>query len=92
MNKIQFDSLYAKDDTVIHCDIIEKANEFLTLTDSFGYKWCTRDSFVKNDKIVNNWNIYEKNTCYCLCSRYYGQFSTEEFYSEEGMKVIEYGE
>lgn len=58
MTKEQFDKLYLG--KAVHCDTEEKANEFLALADSVGYKWESGKRLIEK----NAWERYEKETCY----------------------------
>ena len=52
MTKQEFESLYLN--KAVHCDTEEKANEFLALADSFGYKW-----FNSSQRNYLNLDTYE---------------------------------
>lgn len=58
MTREEFDKLYLN--KVVHCDTEEKANEFLALADSVGYKWINGKSLIEE----NFWAEYKKETCY----------------------------
>ena len=62
MTKQEFESLYGNN-VGVHCDSELKANEFLTLADSFGYKWCSGGSLLSS----NEWKYYGVNTVYVCC-------------------------
>ena len=59
MTREEFDKLYLG--KVVHCDTEEKANEFLALADSVGYKWVSGESLMKE---FHSWETYEEKTCY----------------------------
>lgn len=58
MTREEFDRLYLN--KRVHCDTEEKANEFLALADSVGYKWKSGKSLIE----INNWETYKEETCY----------------------------
>jgi len=58
MTREEFDKLYL--DKAVHCDTEEKANEFLALADSVGYKWLSGGSLIEE----NLWEIYKEGTYY----------------------------
>ena len=62
MTKQEFESLYGNN-VGVHCDSELKANEFLALADSFGYKWCSGGSLLSS----NEWKYYGVNTVYVCC-------------------------
>lgn len=59
MTKQEFERLYGNN-VGVHCDTEEKANHFLALADSFGYKWCSGGSLLSS----NDWKYYGVNTVY----------------------------
>ncbi|MDD4001096.1 MAG: hypothetical protein PHX62_09445 [Bacilli bacterium] len=61
MNKEEFIKKY--ENKAVHCDTEEKANEFLTLADSFGFKWWFLGSSLLSH---NNWKHYKEITCYFI--------------------------
>ncbi|MDY0141668.1 MAG: hypothetical protein RBR97_07235 [Bacteroidales bacterium] len=58
MTREEFDKLYLN--KAVHCDTEEKANEFLALADSLGYKWRSGKSLIEK----NEWKTHEGETCY----------------------------
>ena len=80
MTKQEFESLYGNN-VAIHCDTEEKANEFLALADSVGYKWFTEHSL----KDMNFWKAYEEKTCYELTKKGF-VYANVEFFNYEFIK------
>jgi len=60
MTKEEFIKKY--EGKAVHCDTEEKANEFLKLADSLGFKWNGGNSLIE----YNNWDWYKSTTCYIL--------------------------
>ena len=83
MTREEFDKLYLG--KVVHCDTEEKANEFLALADSFGYKWVDGSSLVGD----NPWKIHNKETCYRVQKRGLA-YSCTIHYGQHGHQIIEY--
>jgi hypothetical protein len=83
MTREEFDKLYLN--KAVHCDTEEKANEFLALADSVGYKW----SSGKSLKEFHSWEIYEEKTCYRITKD--GMFyANTSHYIGDGYQIIEY--
>lgn len=51
-----------QDNTVVHCDTEEKANNLLEWADSKDLKWCHGREYSK----YNQWEDYKQSTCYNL--------------------------
>jgi hypothetical protein len=84
MNREQFDRLYLG--KVVHCDTEEKANEFLALADSVGYKWSSGKSLIEE---FHSWETYEEKTCYRITKD--GMFyAYTSYYIGDGYRIIEY--
>ena len=83
MTREQFDKLYL--DRVIHCDTEEKANHFLALGNSVGYRWNSRKSLIEG----NEWKRFEKETCYEV-TKYGFMFSDKKNFELDGYQIIEY--
>lgn len=74
MSKITLKEFWdSKEQLAIHCDTEEKANKLLIEFDKMGKKcWDSGRNYLEE----NNWECYEKNTCYdnmnlfCWLSRY----------------------
>lgn len=73
------------DNIAFHCDVEEKANEFIKKAFSLGYKWCS-------DGKDNNtyFYIHTKFTCYKLHYDKTISFGCMNFFKENGYKIIEY--
>lgn len=69
----EFDSLYLG--KAVHCDTEKKANLFLALADSVGYKWCNGKSLIEK----NRWKQYKEETCYFITNKgiSHGDYSYE---------------
>jgi hypothetical protein len=83
MTKDKFDKLYL--DKVVHCDTEEKANEFLALAESVGYKWSAGIDLVGH----NYWEDYGKETCYHI-TKDGVLFADTNYYNSYGYQIIEY--
>lgn len=71
---VKIDDIIGKN-IVVHCDIEEKANEFLWRCENIGLRWSLFRTFPTK---CNHWNTYKNETCYKLdndgircCSVYY---------------------
>ena len=69
--------------TVVHCDTKEKALELLAWADSKGLEWFTG----KRYSVVDRWDAYTHNTCYCL---FLGEYSDVSYYQGEGYTILKY--
>lgn len=83
MTREEFNRLYL--DKAVHCDTEEKANHFLALADSVGYKWMSGYSLIEK----NNWGLYKEKTCYRIIEDEFVLGSTI-YYGQHGHPVIEY--
>ena len=83
MTREEFDKLYL--DKAVHCDTEEKANHFLALADSVGYKWLSGRSLIEE----NMWETYEEETCYLVIKDEF-MFCSIDFYKIECIEIIEY--
>ena len=83
MNREEFEKMYLG--KAVHCDTEEKANEFLALADSLGYKWHSGKSLIEK----NEWKTYEEKTCYDITKSVF-MFTNVEFYKYDNYKIIEY--
>ncbi|NCC55928.1 MAG: hypothetical protein EOM11_10725, partial [Erysipelotrichia bacterium] len=81
MTKEEFDRLYLG--KAVHCDTEEKANHFLALADSFGYKWITKIGLIN----YSQWKTYKKETCYELTKRGF-VFANVEFFKDTNYQII----
>ena len=52
-----------KEKTVINCETESEAKRILKMAHALGYKWWSGRSFTDAQ---NNWDIYEKTTCYSI--------------------------
>ena len=86
MTKQEFESLYGNN-VAVHCDTEEKANEFLALADSVGYKWFTGVGLVGR----NYWKDFGKETCYKV-GKYGLTFDCVAYFKENNYEyeIIEY--
>ena len=84
MTKQEFESLYGNN-VAIHCDTEEKANEFLALADSFGYKWVNKRELIN----YSQWEIYKEKTCYEVTKQGL-MFSDKNYFKVNGYQFIEY--
>lgn len=78
---------FKKGEIAVHCDNEEKAKDFLKECKDEGIKWSSgRDVTYRN-----NWENYEKDTCYCCFD---GDsklgYSDYEFYIREGKGIIKW--
>lgn len=83
MTREEFDKLYL--DKVVHCDTEEKANEFLALADSVGYKWSSGTSLIEE----NCWAFYKEYTCYEV-QKWGLVYCDTRHYIRHGYQIIEY--
>lgn len=84
MTREEFDKLYL--DKVVHCDTEEKANKFLALADSVGYKWAHGFSLVRD----NRWKLYNKETCYRVQKQGLLYATIRHYISHGGYRIIKY--
>ena len=73
-------------ETVFHCDTEEKANELLHKLHQLGYKWS--DNELLTD--FNNYNKYNRGSCYKIYNNKYITSQYYEYYHKRGNKIIEY--
>lgn len=85
MTKQEFERLYGNN-VGVHCDTEEKANHFLALADSFGYKWCSGGSLLSS----NDWKYYGVNTIYVCFLDNELAFGNINVALANGMVVIKY--
>lgn len=85
MTKQEFERLYGNN-VGVHCDTEEKANHFLALADSFGYKWCSGGSLLSS----NDWKYYGVNTIYVCFLDNELHFGNINAALANGMVVIKY--
>ena len=83
MNREEFEKMYFG--KAVHCDTEEKANEFLALADSVGYKWSSGKSLIEK----NGWETYEEETCYDLTNDGL-MYSNTNFFNRYNDQIIEY--
>ena len=83
MTREKFDKLYLN--KVVHCDTEEKANHFLALADSVGYKWSSGTSLREE----NCWELYKEETCYSVEEGGF-MFSPTSYFIRGIYQVIEY--
>jgi len=83
MLKEEFDNKYVSKKVVVNCKTEELANQFLKMADKFGYKWCSVQSYIGN----NRWERYKDKTCYEInISSYCGI----DYYKDANYKIIEF--
>ena len=85
MTKQEFERLYGNN-VGVHCDSELKANEFLALADSFGYKWCSGGSLLSS----NEWKYYDVNTVYVCCLENVLAFGAINVALASEMVIVEY--
>ena len=85
MTKLEFERLYGNN-VGVHCDSELKANEFLALADSFGYKWCSGGSLLSS----NEWKYYDVNTVYVCCLENELAFGAINVALASEMVIVEY--
>jgi len=83
MTREEFEKLYYS--KAIHCNTEEKANHFLALADSLGYRWVDALELINH----NLWEEYKKETCYELTKRGF-MFADLKFFKRENYQIIEY--
>ena len=83
MKRVEFDKLYLN--KVVHCPTEEKANEFLALADSVGYRWITNMGLIN----CSQWEKYKEETCYELTKRGF-MFANVEYFKNDNYQIIEY--
>ena len=87
MTKQEFDLKY-RVNKAIHCDTEEKANKFLELAHSVGYRWANHKSLLD----LNYYHNHRKNTCYTLDdTKGVMMYSGKDFYEVSGYNVDEFG-
>lgn len=85
MDADEFRERYVREDIVVHCSTYEKAEKFLTMADSFGYRWCDGGSFIGDFEFDEN----RENTCYNI---YLGEYSDLEFYVNDHRTIVPFQE
>ena len=83
MNREEFDKVYFG--KAVHCDTEEKANEFLALADSVGYKWITKRKLIG----YSQWERYKEETCYELTDMGF-VYGNVEYFKNDNYDFIEY--
>jgi len=83
MTKQEFDKLYKG--KVVHCNTLEKANHFLKLAHSVGYKWISNRSLLD----VNNWVECKEKTGYHV-DKYGLKYEKIDWHYEYGYEIVEY--
>ena len=83
MTRNEFDKLYLG--KAVYCDTEEKANHFLALADSVGYKWISGRKLIEE----NGWEIYEKETCYLVTDDGF-MFCNKDHFVLNGHQITEY--
>lgn len=84
MTREEFDKLYLG--KAVHCDTEEKANEFLALADSVGYKWYSGCGLTGR----NFWEDYEKETYYHITNKGILFGNIKFLHRLDGYQIIEY--
>lgn len=59
----EFDKVYLG--KAVHCNTEKKANHFLKLADSVGYRWVSGKSLIEK----NRWKQYKEETCYFITNK-----------------------
>jgi len=77
MTKEQFDEMYLH--KAVHCDTLEKAEKFLQLAHSFGYRG---SNYV--------WEVFGNSTCYYIFENGYIDYSYKNWCLNKGYKVVGY--
>lgn len=71
-----------KEKTVINCRTEEEAKRILNMAHELGYKWWSEKSFTD---ARNNWDMYEKATCYYIIG---GSYSDIKYFKDENYTII----
>lgn len=78
----------------IHCDTNEKAEDFISMLYSMGFRWENDDlaekHFTEDGTVTTKWEIKNKQTCYSITPTKIILFSSLYFYSSQGKIIIEY--
>lgn len=64
----------------IHCSTEEEANKLCQLMHQTGLNWCNGKSYLE----LNNWEIYEEQTCYYPKG---GEYCDYKFFEENNYKI-----
>lgn len=83
MTRYEFNKIYFG--KAVHCDTEERANHFLALADSVGYRW------VNNKELINynQWERYKEETCYEV-TEYGLMYDNTELFKLTKHEIIEY--
>lgn len=83
MTRYEFNKIYFG--KAVHCDTEERANHFLALADSVGYRW------VNNKELINynQWERYKEETCYEV-TEYGLMYDNTELFKQTKHEIIEY--
>lgn len=83
MTRYEFNKVYFG--KAIHCNTEEKANHFLSLADSVGYKW------VNSRELINfsQWGRFKEETCYEV-TEYGLMYDNTELFKHTKHEIIEY--
>ena len=78
----------------VHCDTNEKAEDFISMLYSMGFRWENDDlaekHFTEDGTVTTKWEIKNKQTCYSITPTKIILFSSLYFYSSQGKIIIEY--
>ena len=83
MTREEFDKLYLG--KAVHCDTEEKANEFLALADSVGYRWIGGKSLIEE----NFWEVYKEETCYEVKKGGF-MYRDVDYFKNDNYEIIKY--
>lgn len=90
MTREEFDKLYLG--KVVHCNTKEKANHFLALADSVGYRWFSGCSLIKTNLWETGeepWEGYEEETCYRITKEGI-LLQNRNYFIRRGYQIIKY--
>lgn len=71
-----------KEKTVINCETESEAKRILKMAHELGYKWRSERSFTYEQ---NNWDVYEKATCYSIED---GTYSNIKYFKDANYTII----
>lgn len=78
----------------VHCDTNEKAEDFISMLYSLGFRWENDDlaekHFTEDGTVTTKWEIKNKQTCYSITPTKIILFSSLYFYGSQGKIIIEY--
>lgn len=70
---------------VVHCKAEEEANDFCRQMDEHGMRWCTKDSYLEENKFYQ----HKEKTCYFGAD---GTFGKYEYFADNNYTILEWSD